>query len=46
VNLLARRFGPVPPEIIARIEAITDSERLDELATRVLDARSLEDMGI
>jgi len=46
VNLLQRRFGRITSEVASRIEAITDSGRLDELATRVLDAASLEEMGI
>lgn len=43
---LRRRFGSLPPEIEAKIEAIRDSGRLDELALTVLDAASLDDLAL
>jgi flagellar biosynthesis/type III secretory pathway protein FliH len=46
VAQLQRRFGEIPSDVIARINSIIESGRLDELATRVLDARSLDDMGL
>jgi hypothetical protein len=46
ITQLQRRFGEIPSDVIARIDSIIESGRLDELATRVLDAPSLEEMGI
>ncbi len=40
------RFGELPESVIARIERIKSSKELDELVHKVLDARSLEEMGL
>ncbi|MBM3495442.1 MAG: DUF4351 domain-containing protein [Armatimonadetes bacterium] len=44
--LLERKFGAVSPEVRERIEAISDTQRLGELTGRVLDATSIEQMGL
>jgi len=41
LSLLEQRFGPLPEETRARIEAISSLERLTRLSERVLTARSL-----
>jgi hypothetical protein len=41
LSLLEQRFGPLPEETRARVDAISSLERLTRLATRVLTARSL-----
>jgi hypothetical protein len=46
LRLMRRRFGQVGPDVVARVEAITDPELLGVLADRVLDAHSLADMGL
>ncbi len=46
LGLIRRKFGPVPPEIEARVEAIDDLARLDDLLARILTAGSLEEMGV
>lgn len=43
LKLLQRRFGQVPAAITERVEAAT-IEQLDVWATRILDARSLDEM--
>jgi predicted transposase YdaD len=42
--LAGRRFGPAPPSAAAALNAISDRTRLEQLAVRVLDARSWEDL--
>jgi hypothetical protein len=39
---LSRRFGPVAPDLAARVRA-SSSDELDRLADRVLDAASIGD---
>ena len=46
LNLLRARFGELPQSVVAKVEAITDEARLDELSQRVLTAPSLEAMGL
>lgn len=46
LSLLERRFGHVPTEVAASVRGIRDSERLDDLMARVLDVRSLDEMGL
>ena len=46
VQLLERRFGPLPAEKRSRIEAITSPDRLKRLADKILTAKSLQEMGI
>lgn len=41
LGLLEQRFGPIPMETRARVEAITSLDRLTRLSERVLTARSL-----
>jgi flagellar biosynthesis/type III secretory pathway protein FliH len=43
---LERRFGPLPQAIVKRVRTLTSSEELSRLAARVLDAPSLEDLGL
>ena len=43
---LERRFGPLPQATVKRVRALTSSEELSRLAARVLDAPSLEDLGL
>ena len=40
------RFGPLPQAIVKRVRTLTSSEELSRLAARVLDAPSLEDLGL
>ena len=46
LHLLERRFGPLPRATVKRVRALTSSEELSRLAARVLDAPSLEDLGL
>ncbi|WP_434735744.1 DUF4351 domain-containing protein [Accumulibacter sp.] len=41
--MLARRFGAIPPEMVARI-AGAPREEIERWLDRVLDARSLDDI--
>lgn len=43
---MENRFGPLPAKIRTQVEAIESPEELSRLAARVLDARSLEEMGL
>jgi hypothetical protein len=43
LRLLERRFGPLSPEVRARIEA-AESAALEEWSLRVLDARTIEEV--
>jgi hypothetical protein len=43
---LERRFGPLPTATVQRVYALTSSEELSSLAARVLEAPSLEDLGL
>jgi hypothetical protein len=45
-GLLERRFGPLSSASRERVEEITDADELSRLADRVLDARSVEDLGL
>lgn len=42
-RLLARRFGPLSPEVLARIDAAT-LDQLEHWADNILDARSLDEV--
>jgi hypothetical protein len=44
--MLGHRFGAVPERIQQKVEAIESPESLNELAERVLDAVSLDEMGL
>jgi hypothetical protein len=46
LGLMEQRFGPLPAGIRKQVEAIGSPEELGRLAARVLDARSLEEMGL
>ncbi|MCX6359231.1 MAG: DUF4351 domain-containing protein, partial [Armatimonadetes bacterium] len=46
LRLMQRRFGALAPEVVARVEAIEDQAQLEALADRILDARTLADMGL
>lgn len=46
LRLLDRRFGQVPETVRRRVEAIDSTEPLNELAEKVLEARSIEEMGL
>jgi flagellar biosynthesis/type III secretory pathway protein FliH len=46
LDLLERRFGPLPKATVQRVQALGSPEELSRLAERVLDARSLDDLGI
>jgi hypothetical protein len=46
LDLLGRRFGPLPQATVQRVQALTSPEELSRLAERVLDARSLDDLGL
>lgn len=43
---LERRFGPLPEATVRRVEAIRSPDRLAALAMEILEARSLEDLGL
>lgn len=43
---LRRKFTQVPDEVVARIEATEDVDQLDAWLDRILDAETIEDMGI
>jgi hypothetical protein len=42
---LEKRFGQLPPRVLARLEALPP-ERLEELSLALLDARSLDELGL
>jgi flagellar biosynthesis/type III secretory pathway protein FliH len=46
LELLDRRFGPLPEATVKRVRALTSSEELSRLAARVLEAPSLDDLGL
>jgi len=46
VELLERRFGPLPQSTVQRVSSLTSSDELSRLAARVLDAPSLDDLGL
>lgn len=43
---LERRFGPLPQTTVQRVSSLTSSDELSRLAARVLDAPSLDDLGL
>jgi len=45
LRLLAQRFGPLPEAVRNQVEEITSTRRLTSLASKVLTARSLGDLG-
>jgi len=46
LRLLGRRFGEVPERVQRRVEAIESPESLNELAERVLEVGSIDEMGL
>lgn len=43
---LASKFGPLPADVDARIDAVTSAEELDGYLDRVLKASTLEQIGL
>jgi hypothetical protein len=43
---MGQRFGTVPEEVRHKVEAIEEIEPLADLAKRVLEVKSLDDMGL
>ena len=43
---LRARFGDLPQAVVARVEAITNADKLDTLSERVLTAPTLDAMGL
>jgi hypothetical protein len=46
LNLMTRRFGPLPRDVERRVRAIDSPERLSRVAERILEVESLEDLGL
>lgn len=46
LRLLAKRFGKVSPAVRKRIEAIESVEELGGLVDRILEIRSIEELGL
>jgi len=46
LRLLARRFSPLPAVAARRVSAMVSSQELETLADRILEARSLEELGL
>jgi hypothetical protein len=46
LRLMGRKFGQVPADVRNRILEMTDEAELDRLTDVVLDAKSIDDMGI
>jgi predicted transposase YdaD len=46
LRLLGQRFGELPPEVMATIEATRDIERLDAWLDRLATAKRLADVGV
>ena len=44
-KLLDKKFGPLPQDVLAHIEALS-VERLDEILLAILDAKSLDEVGL
>jgi hypothetical protein len=40
------KFGDVSEDVVKRLKGIMDDDVLDTLLGRILDAKSLEDMGL
>jgi predicted transposase YdaD len=41
-----RRFGPLPEEMQKRLLAVEDTDELNRLSDRLLEARSLQELGL
>jgi len=46
LQLLGRRFGSVPDTVRRKVEAIDEMKPLADLASRVLDLQSVDDVGL
>jgi hypothetical protein len=46
LRLLGRRFGAVPESVRRKVESIDESAPLSDLTEKVLDARSIEELGL
>ena len=46
LQLLGRRFGSVPETVRQTVEAINETKPLNDLAEKVLDVSSIEEMGL
>ncbi|MCP4662665.1 MAG: hypothetical protein GY856_45300 [bacterium] len=46
LGLLEQRFAPLPDSVIKRVRAIRSKARLTELAKKVLEAKSLAELGL
>ena len=46
LQLLGRRFGAVPDTVRRKVEAIDEMKPLADLASRVLDLKSVDDIGL
>ncbi len=45
-TILEWSFGPLPDEVQRQLQALEDPEELDRLSDRLLEARSLEELGL
>ncbi len=43
---LEKKFGPLPADAKAAIEAIASAEKLDAMLLTVIDAKSIADVGL
>ncbi len=46
LRLLGQRFGQVPPAVRARVEAIDSLDELGGLTDRILEVKSIEELGL
>jgi len=46
LRLLAQRFGAVPEPVRAKVEAIDSTDVLSDLAGKVLEVKSIDEMGL
>ena len=46
LQVLSKRFGPLPPEVGDQIERISSTKRLRELVDRALEANSLQELRL
>jgi len=46
LRLMQAKFGPLPKEIVQKVESITENDLLDDLSVRLLIANSLEEMSL
>ena len=46
LRLLTARFGPLSPEVIAKVNAVSSADEVDAYLDRILTAESLKDIGL